>query len=141
MTVEIKIPTKAEILSKGIPLQIAVENESWLQDQLGDYAKLSGVYIHHKDGQILYVGQTSKGTQWGQFHVRLRRECQLKAAFNSPLFQLLANNSVGLMTTMYHFDEVREMFSNSLLDLTFERMTLILEQVMIAAYKPTGNKK
>jgi hypothetical protein len=43
---------------------------------------------------------------------------------------------------MYHFDEVKKMFIGSVKGkLSPERMTLILEQFMIAAYAPLGNRK
>jgi hypothetical protein len=142
MDVTITIPTILEVIQRGIPLNVAAENESWYQHHLGDYAKKSGVYIHHANGKILYVGQTSQAGQWGTFHVRLRRECQPKAASNSSLYQLLFQNANDVKTTLYHFNEVVAMFSgNTKEDLSAERMTLILEQLMIAVYRPIGNKR
>ena len=142
MDVTIHIPSIQEVIQKGIPLKVAVENESWYQDHLGDYAKRSGVYIHHANSKILYVGQTSKEGKWGTFHVRLRRECQPKAASNSNLYQLLLQHAKDAKTTMYHFAEVESMFSGKCKEnLNGERMTLILEQLLIAFYKPPGNKK
>lgn len=142
MNITISIPPVAEVIKKGTPLKVVAENESWYQGQLGEYSKKSGVYVHHAKGRILYVGQTSKNDKWGTFHVRLRRECQPKAASNSYLYQLLRKHGATVKTTMYHFDEVKDMFNGSIKDsLTPERMTLILEQFMIAAYTPIGNRK
>jgi hypothetical protein len=130
---------KARSLKKGYT-HCCSFRKSWYQTQLGDYAKQSGVYIHHIKNEILYVGQTSKNKKWGTFHVRLRRECQPKAASNSNLYKLLFQNKQGLKTTLYNFDEIDKMFSGQI-KLTQERMTLIVEQYMIAAYKPIGNRK
>ena len=142
MDIQITIPSIQDILTKGIPLKVVADNEKWSQDYLGEYAEKSGVYIHHVNDQILYVGQTSKSAKWGNFHVRLRRECQPKAASNSDLYQLLFQHAEEVQTTMYHFDEIKEMFSGTAKEsLSFERMTLILEQFMIAVYNPIGNKK
>jgi hypothetical protein len=142
MDIQITIPLIVEIFSRGVPLKVVAENERWSQDHLGEYAKKSGVYIHHVNNQILYVGQTSKSAKWGNFHVRLRRECQPKAASNSDLYKILFQHAEQVKTTMYHFDEIKEMFSGTAKEsLSCERMTLILEQFMIAAYKPIGNKK
>lgn len=142
MNIQIKIPSLEEVFQKGVPLKVVAENESWYKHYLGDYAEKSGVYIHHANKSILYVGQTSKNEQWGTFHVRLRRECQPKAASYSRLYRLLLLNATEVKTTLYHFDEVKLMFSGGIKEmLSSERMTLILEQFMIAAYNPIGNKK
>lgn len=142
MNILIQRPTKKEIIQKGIPLKVVADNERWSQNCLGDYAKKSGVYIHHLQDESLYVGQTSKSAKWGNFHVRLRRECQPKAASYSDLYKLLFQHAKQVRTTLYHFDEIKEMFSGSVKEkLSPERMTLILEQFMIAVYNPVGNKK
>lgn len=142
MDITIKIPTLQEVFQKGISLKVVRENESWYQDDLGEYAKKSGVYIHHSNGNILYVGQTSKAGNWGTFHVRLRKECQPAAASHSNLYHLLLENARDLKTTLYHFEEVSAMFSGNIKDkLSPGRMTLILEQFMIAAYQPSGNRR
>lgn len=142
MEIKITIPTREEIFIKGIPLAIVSENEKWSKNQLGEYAALSGVYIHFTGETILYVGQTSKSKAWGNFQVRLRRECQPKAASNSHLYQLLRRQSTIVKTSLYHFDEVEAMFEGEIKSmLSRERLTLILEQFMIAAYKPEGNRK
>ncbi|WP_158829004.1 hypothetical protein [Mucilaginibacter lacusdianchii] len=142
MQIEIAIPAKEEIFAKGIPLSIAAENESWYGRQLGTYIKDSGVYIHHANNIILYVGQTSKEGIWGNFNVRLRRECQLKAAGNSYLYQLLREQHPAVKTSLYNFGEVYSMFQGEIRDqLSHERLTLILEQFMIAAYQPRGNRR
>lgn len=142
MEIKIKIPTVSRVINKGISLKVVGENEKWSQSSLGDAAKKSGVYIHHADGKILYVGQTSKNNTWGTFQIRLRRECQPKAANYSDLYKLLYHNARKVKTTMYHFDEIKKMFSGSLKkNLTPVNMTLILEQFMIAMYRPIMNKK
>src|ERR1700743_1787190 len=141
MEIQIKIPSIEEVFKKGIPLKVVAEKESWYKSCLGDYAGKSGVYIHHVEGNILYVGQTSKNGQWGTFHVRLRRECQPKAASYSDLYKLLFLHAADVKTTLYHFDEIKLMFSGNIKSkLSTERMTLILEQFMIAASNPVGNK-
>lgn len=142
MNIQITIPTKKQIFEKGIPLKVVADGEKWSKDYLGDYAMKSGVYIHHFQDQIIYVGQTSKSRKWGNFHVRLRRECQPKAASYSDLYKLLFKHADGVKTTLYDFEEIQEMFSGTVKEvLSPERMTLILEQFMIAAYHPIGNKK
>jgi hypothetical protein len=140
MEIQIKVPTLDEIFKRGIPLPVVTEG--WYRDCLGDYAYKSGVYIHHAQQSILYVGQTTKGGDWGNFAERLRRECHLKASQNSPLYQLLFQNVEYAKTTLYPFDEIELMFSGSIKEkMSIERMALILEQFMIAVYNPIGNKK
>ena len=142
MDITIKIPTTDEIFAKGISLKVVGENESWSKKFLGDYASKSGVYIHHIPNKILYVGQTSKEGKWGNYDVRLRRECQPKAASYSSLYKSLFANAANAKITMYHFEEIKEMFSGILKEnLSPQRMTLILEQFMIAVYQPIINIK
>jgi len=57
MEIKVKLPLKADIVYQGFPIRTSSSGgTTWTKDQLGDYANKSGVYIHHCDGKILYVG-------------------------------------------------------------------------------------
>lgn len=58
MKVEIDIPIKAQIVNGGYEIKVAPKGTTWQKGQLGDYADRRGVYIHHTNGKIIYVGKT-----------------------------------------------------------------------------------
>jgi hypothetical protein len=97
MQVKLHIPTKAQILSGGFVVRPAKSGESWSKTQLGAYADSRGVYIHHSNGQILYIGKTTGGS-YGTFGERLRREFQETASSNSALHQLLCSQGDEIRT-------------------------------------------
>lgn len=61
MEIKVKIPIKADIVFQGLPIitSAADTGTTWTKEQLEGYAGRSGVYIHHCDGKILYVGKTT----------------------------------------------------------------------------------
>ncbi len=52
MEINVKIPILTSAAGSGI---------TWTKEQLSVYANKSGVYIHHCDVEILYVGKTNIG--------------------------------------------------------------------------------
>jgi len=85
MQVSLQIPTRAQIINSGFVVTVAKAGQRWSKYQLGAYASLSGVYIHHSNGEILYVGKTTAKSDFGNFGERLRREFQESSSSNSGL--------------------------------------------------------
>jgi hypothetical protein len=139
MQVKLQIPTKAQILSGGFVIRVAREGDSWFKEQLGGYADSRGVYIHHCNGRILYVGKTTVG-DYGTFGERLRREFQEKASGNSRLHQLLCGQKGDIRTYCLDFQDLDMMVDQGPMTLSPERKALIMEQVLIGIYEPTGNR-
>jgi hypothetical protein len=139
MEIKVRIPIKADIVFQGFPVTTSPAGTSWTKDQLGDYADKSGVYIHHSDGKILYVGKTTSG-QWGTFSERLRREFQEKASGNSSLYQILLQQVKPIRTVMFDLDDIDMMVDSGSTQLPKTRKALIMEQILIGIFEPEGNK-
>jgi len=139
MNITISIPTKAQIVNGGFEVHVATPGTSWSKTQLGDYADRKGVYIHHSNGKLLYIGKATSG-QFGTFAERLRREFQEKAASNSPLHQLLVSQKNKIRSYLIDLDDVDMMIDPGSMDLTPDRKALIMEQVLVGIYQPEGNK-
>jgi excinuclease UvrABC nuclease subunit len=139
MEVKVRIPLKADIVFQGIELRTAKAGDTWTKNQLGEYANRSGVYIHHCNGSILYVGKCTSG-QWGNFAERFRREFQETASSNSSLHQLLVGQKHPLRTVMFDLDDIDMMVDSGSIQLSKERKALIMEQILIGVFEPSGNK-
>jgi hypothetical protein len=139
MEIKVKIPIKADIVFQGFPVITSPTGTTWTKNQLGGYADRSGVYIHHCDGKILYIGKTTSG-KWGTFSERLRREFQEKASSNSSLYQLLHTQIKSIKTFMLDLDDIDMMVDSGPIQLTKERKALIMEQILIGVFLPEGNK-
>lgn len=136
-----QIPSKSDIVYKGVTLVVSPADSGivWTKEQLGDYANKSGVYIHHSDYRILYVGKATMG-QYGNFAERLRREFQEKASSNSDLFKLLLSQTKPIKTVFLDLNDIDMMVDCGSVQLSKERKALIIEQVLIGVYQPEGNK-
>jgi excinuclease UvrABC nuclease subunit len=139
MEIKVKIPIKADIVFQGIPVIVSTAGSTWKKDQLGDFADKSGVYIHHCDGKILYIGKTTTGP-WGTFSERLRREFQEKASSNSSLYQLLSKQIKQIKTMLFDLDDLDMMVDSGSIQISKERKALIMEQILIGVFEPEGNK-
>lgn len=139
MQLTIHVPIKADIINGGFVLSVDANGDGWSKSQLGHYADKSGVYIHHANGKILYVGKATSG-QWGNFGERLRRECQKTSSQNSSLFQLLAAQSTPIRAYLLDLDDIDMMVNPGPMQLSKERKALIMEQTLIGLYEPEGNK-
>jgi excinuclease UvrABC nuclease subunit len=139
MEVKVRIPLKADIVFQGIELKTAKAGDTWTKSQLGEYANRSGVYIHHCNGNILYVGKCTSG-QWGNFAERFRREFQKTASSNSSLHQLLVKQEHAIRTVMFDLDDIDMMVDSGSIQLSKERKALIMEQILIGVFEPIGNK-
>jgi hypothetical protein len=140
LEIKIKIPLKADIVFQGFVVSVSsAAGTTWKKDQLGDYAKESGVYVHHCNGKILYVGKTTNG-KWGTFGERLRREFQRKASANSNVFQLLQKQTQPVKTVMFDLNDIDMMVDSGSTQLSKTRKALIFEQVLIGVFDPEGNK-
>jgi hypothetical protein len=134
------IPTRAQIVNGGFELTIAKAGTSWNKSQLGHDADKKGVYILHANGEILYVGKTTKG-QFGTFAERLRRQCQEKAAGNSPLFNALCACAPFLVRAyLFDLDDLDMMIDSGPMKLAPDRKALIMEQLLIGVYLPPHNR-
>lgn len=139
MEVKLSIPTKAQILSGGFVVSVSTTGQEWSKSQLGEYAQLKGVYVHHCDGRILYVGKATEGA-YGTFGERLRREFQTKASGDSELHQLLAQQKKEIRAYCLDLNDLDMMVDPGPMHLAPERKALIMEQVLIGIYRPVGNK-
>ena len=139
MNITISIPTKAQIINGGFKVHAAQAGKSWSKSQFGDYAAKKGVYIHHSNGAILYIGKTTDG-DYGTFGERLRREFQEKASSRSALHQLLVRQSQPIKSYLIDLDDLEMMIDAGAVKLSSEAKALIMEQVLIGIYNPCGNK-
>ena len=69
----------------------------------------------------------------------MRREFQFSSSQNSNLFQIISGCIEPVYSVFYDFNQIEKMVDDVSIDIG--RKTLILEQVLIALYKPIGNKK
>lgn len=138
MEIKVKIPIKADIVYQGFIVATS-SGTTWSKTQLGDYADRSGVYVHHCEGKILYVGKTTSG-KWGTFAERLRREFQEKASGYSDLNKLLTKQTSPIKTFMLDLEDIDMMVDGGSIQLTKERKALIMEQILIGVFQPEGNK-
>jgi len=139
LNITISIPTKAQIINGGFEVRVAKAKASWSKAQLGDYANRKGVYVHHSNGKILYIGKATSG-EFGAFGERLRREFQEKASTNSKLHQLLAKQEHPIRSYLIDLDDLDMMIDPGSMTLSPERKALIMEQVLIGIYQPKGNR-
>ena len=139
MQITINIPIKADIVNGGFVVSVATDGESWSKSQLGDYSDRSGVYVHHSNGKILYIGKATAGN-WGNFGERLRREFQKTASSNSSLHKLLASQQQPIRTFLLDLDDIDMMVNPGPMQLSKSRKALIMEQTLIGLYEPEGNK-
>lgn len=140
MKVSCNIPKRNEITSRGIPLSVAADGESWSSIQLGPSARDSGVYVLYAGNRILYVGQTMVGN-YGNYGERFRRHCQKKASRNSKVYQLLRSQNEGVWAYLLGRSDLGDRVRQEGVKVSVERMALLLEQALIGAYEPPGNRK
>ncbi len=137
MEIKVRVPLKADIVYQGFTIAVAPNPQVWLVSQLGNYSNKSGVYIHHCNGQILYVGKTTTGA-YGNFGDRLRRQFQEKASGNSPLYQLLLAQQNPIKTVIFDLDDIDMMVDSGSVLLPQVRKALIMEQILIGVFEPIG---
>ena len=140
MRIMINIPLKSDIVNSGFVVSVARDGKSWSKSQLGQYANKSGVYIHHSNGEILYIGKTTKGYH-GNFGERFRREFQKKASKNSALYQLLVRQENAVRTHCIELEEIDLLVSSEQNQISVVAKALIMEQALIGVYDPEGNKE
>ena len=140
MEIIFNIPEKQDTLSKGCSMNVSPRGTRWTKDCLGYHADSRGVYVHHSNNEILYIGQTVKG-KWGTFSERLRREFQETSSQASSLYQLLeSKQSSEIKTVCFDLDEIDQLITDSSNKLSKENKALIFEQLMIGIFQPKGNK-
>jgi hypothetical protein len=139
MEVKLAIPTRAQIVNGGFVVGIAAGGASWSKSQLGAYANLSGVYVHHSGGRILYVGKTTSG-EYGTFGERFRRQFQTKAAGDSELHKLLCSQVGEIRSYLLDLEDLDMMVDPGPMQLSKQRKALIMEQVLIGIFEPPGNR-
>ena len=138
MQLIIHIPLKAQIINGGFSLAVAPSGKSWSKSQLGDYADRKGVYVHHANGQILYIGRTTSSGDYATFGERLRREFQEKASSNSDLYKLLLAQTQPIRAYLLDLEDIEAMVDAGPLRLSGVRKALIMEQVLIGLFDPIG---
>ncbi|RNI26913.1 hypothetical protein [Rufibacter latericius] len=138
MEVKVRVPLKADIIYQGFTVTVAPNGQTWSINQLGAYANKSGVYIHHCNGEILYVGKATVG-KWGNFGERLRREFQETSSSNSNLYRLLASQLQPIKTVMFDLFDLDMMVGSDSIHLSQERKALMMEQILIGVFEPKGN--
>lgn len=140
MKIKIELPSKKEILARGIPVKVAREGELWSKKQLGKYANNQGIYIIHHGGSIKYVGRTDKPTQalikYSQFGERLRREFHAKASQKRHIYKKLEQLEVPphIKVSFFPLDKMREIILGE--NLHDRGRVAVLEQALIHVYKP-----
>lgn len=139
MQLVINVPLRSDVINGGYKVSVSSKGKKWSKNQFGSYVDERGVYIHHSNGTILYVGSTVKG-QWGTFGERLRREFQEKASNNSKLFQLLKAQKGQISSYLLSLEDINMMVDGGPMSFSKERKALIMEQVLIGLFDPKGNK-
>ena len=120
----------------------AVENSKDFNSlELDEYKEKNGVYIHYQKDKILYVGQTTKESTYGNFRGRLKREFIKSYSHNSALFNNLLQTGT-VKTVLIDYEEINNEKIVTVTDpnITDRQKSLILEQCLIAAYNPEFNK-
>lgn len=138
MEIRLEIPLKSDIVFQGLE---NTPDSRWTNDQLESYSAKSGVYIHHCNSEILYVGKTTAPTGWGTFGERLRRQFGKGASGNSSLYQLLKEKGKPIKSVFFDLEDINMMVDCGNLQLSTERKALILEQALIGVFEPLGNRQ
>lgn len=136
---KINIPTLELLLSSGINIPVAGKGVRWSKKSLGTQANQGGVYLHHSNGVIIYVGKATSG-KFGTFGERMRREFHESSASNNYLHQFISNYKDEIRTTFLNFEEIDTIVDGEEIEFSKERKALILEQVLIGLYEPAGNR-
>lgn len=120
----------------------AVENSKDFNSlELDEYKEKNGVYIHYQNDKILYVGQTTAESTYGNFRGRLKREFIKSYSHNSALFNnLLRIGTVNTVLIAYEEIDKEKIVTVTDPNITDKQKSLILEQCLIAAYNPEFNK-
>jgi hypothetical protein len=136
---KINLPTKEELLSKGIVIPLASKGEGWSKKSIGEFSKKSGVYVHYCDDEIVYIGQTTMGRR-GNFGDRMRREFHETTASNDYLHRFIKEHVNCVRTRFLDLQEIDKIVDSGEIELTPQRKALILEQILIGQYRPKGNR-
>src|SRR5262249_14294701 len=135
---DVDVPPKSEVLASGFVVPIVARGTTWSITCLHDFARRSGVYALHSDGEVLYVGQTTAGGNYGKFGERLRRHCHGPSAADSATHRLLASKTKPIRAYLMDLGEVD---TRVVVELPKERKALILEQILIGLWQPPGNRR
>ena len=140
--INVRIPTMKDIFKHKCMSLKAVENTKDFNSlELDKYKEKYGVYIHYQNDKILYVGQTTAESAYGNFRGRLKREFIKSYSHNSALFNNLLQ--IGTVkTVLIDYEEINneKIVTVTDLNITNRQKSLILEQCLIAAYNPEFNK-
>lgn len=140
--INVKIPTMDYIFNHQFMILNAVENPKDFNSlELDKYKEKYGVYIHYQNDKILYVGQTTAESPYGNFKGRLEREFIKSYSNDSALFNNLLQ--IGTVkTVLIDYEEINneKLVTVTDLNITNRQKSLILEQCLIAAYNPEFNK-
>lgn len=134
--IESFVPKIEEIISRGIPINLAKRGESWSERQLGEYAKKIGIYVIQHDNKIKYVGKTDEKTM--SFGMRLRREFQQSASQNRHLFPKLLRLKIPpeIKVTFFDSEEISNYINIFGLNLSEKGKIRIFEQILTQLYEP-----
>ena len=140
--INVRIPTMDYIFKHKFMSLKAVENSKDFNSlELDEYKEKYGVYIHYQNDKILYVGQTTAESTYGNFRGRLKREFIKSYSHNSALFNnLLRIGTVNTVLIAYEEIDKEKIVTVTDPNITDKQKSLILEQCLIAAYNPEFNK-
>ncbi len=140
--INVRIPTMDYIFKHKFMSLKAVENSKDFNSlELDEYKEKNGVYIHYQNDKILYVGQTTAESTYGNFRGRLKREFIKSYSHNSALFNnLLRIGTVNTVLIAYEEIDKEKIVTVTDPNITDKQKSLILEQCLIAAYNPEFNK-
>ena len=140
--IKVSYPTKAQILSGGFQIACAIGDKKWNKSQLGEYADSKGVYVHHCNGAILYVGQTTLG-ELATFAERLRREFRPRPDTKhwDALQSLLASQKHPIHSYLLDYQDLDVLVDSGPISIKPEAKAMIMEQILIAVYNPPGNRR
>ena len=139
MEVSVKIPSVEDLLGHGLRLAAVKKDCKWDASSLSEKGTSSGIYLHHNGAELLYVGKATAGRH-GVFLERLRREFQEGASGNSDLFKLLFHEGNKIRTVLLDYESIKQIVIVEGVTISDSQRALILERVLIAAFRPKGNK-
>jgi hypothetical protein len=138
MRLQADIPTKAQLINGGFECKTAAKGQPGAMPDLGEYSDKKGVYIFHSAGKLLYVGKTTDGV-YGNFRDRLYRHVSESASNSSRIYKLLSEQKAPIKVYLLDLEDINMMIDPGSVTLDDVNKALIMEQILIGVFSPTGN--
>lgn len=136
MHIQVTIPPKSWVTSRGVSVSVARKGERWSKAPLRESANRKGVYVIHHASCIKYVGKTDGPKM--SFGVRLRREFQESASQGRHIFPKLSRLKVppSIKVSFFPMEMVRKLVTSRSRRLSDTQRNAIFEVALQQAYEP-----